>query len=63
MSILLEWLKQIIRIGILAFLSKIGWKALLALALGVVVIIVVLVVVVVVLVGMILRLRGLAAYL
>jgi hypothetical protein len=54
MSILLEWLKQIIRIGILTFLSKIGWKALLALALGVVVIIVVLVLLVVLLVGMIL---------
>lgn len=54
MSILLEWLKQIIRIGILTFLSKIGWKALLALALGVVVIIVLLVLLMVLLVGMIL---------
>jgi hypothetical protein len=27
MQIVLEWLKAIIRIGILAFLQKIGWKA------------------------------------
>ena len=53
MTILLEWLKQIIRIGILTFLSKIGWKALLALALGFVLIIVIVVLLVGLLIGMI----------
>ncbi len=37
MALLIELIKTILRVGILAFLQKIGWKAALAILLGVVV--------------------------
>lgn len=53
MAILLEWLKRIIRIGILEFLAKIGWKAIFGLLLAVAVLLAIVVVLVILLVQLV----------
>ncbi len=53
MALILEWLKRIIRIGILEFLSKIGWKAIFGLLVAVAVLMALVIVLAVIIIQLI----------
>jgi len=53
LQLLLGWLKSILRIGILDFLSKIGWKAVLSIVLTVLAVFAVLILIVGLLIGLV----------